>query len=157
MPVRPYTIAVRVLHSARYGADGEDPRLLSNFLGSSYFVRGHRQDLRYCRPDATRVCGDDLLGSRLLVGNLEVRVPLKGIRSRKLDYGMFPADAFVFADGGRIWSGPLPTASGSRMISSFGGGIRVNGRGFPLELAAIRALDGPRPRWQFELGFLLGF
>ena len=42
MPVRPYSIAVRVLHSARYGADGSDPRLLSNFLGSSYFVRGHR-------------------------------------------------------------------------------------------------------------------
>ena len=64
--------------------------LLSNFLGSSYFVRGHRQDLRYCRPDATRVCGDDLLGSRLLVGNVEVRVPLWGIRSRQIDYGSVP-------------------------------------------------------------------
>jgi len=143
--------------------------LLSNFLGSSYFVRGHRQDLRYCRPDATRVCGDDLLGSRLLVGNVEVRVPLWGIRSQQIDYGMFPADAFVFADGGRIWPGtgnrepgtgtsgsPLP-APGSRMISSFGGGLRVNAMGFPLELAAIRALDGPRPRWQFDLGFRVGF
>jgi outer membrane protein assembly factor BamA len=162
MPVRPYSVAVRVLHSGRYGADGGDPRLLSNFLGSSYFVRGHRQDLRYCRPDATRVCGDDLLGSRLLVGNVEVRVPLAGILSRQLDYGMFPADAFVFADGGRIWSGsgngePGTGRSGSRMISSFGGGIRVNAMGFPLEVAAIRALDGPRPRWQFDLGFRLGF
>ncbi|HUQ89305.1 MAG TPA: BamA/TamA family outer membrane protein [Vicinamibacterales bacterium] len=152
MPIRPYSIAVRVLHSARYGADGSDPRLLSNFLGSSYFVRGHRQDLRYCRPDATRVCGDDLLGSRLLVGNLEVRVPLWGIRSRQIDYGSFPADAFLFADSGRIW-GEGSTA----MISSFGGGLRVNAMGFPVELAAIRALDGPRPRWQFDLGFRVGF
>ncbi len=152
MPVRPYSVAVRVLHSGRYGADGSDPRLLSNFLGSSYFVRGHRQDLRYCRPDATRVCGDDLLGSRLLVGNVEVRVPVWGIRSRQLDYGAFPADAFVFADGGRVW-GEANTA----MISSFGGGVRVNAMGLPLELAAIRALDGPKPRWQFELGFRVGF
>jgi len=152
MPIRPYAIAVRVLHNARYGPDGADPRLLSNFLGSSYFVRGHRQDLRFCRPDATRVCGDDLLGSRLLVGNLEVRVPVWGIRSRQIDYGMFPADAFVFADGGRIW-GEGTTA----VISSFGGGVRVNAMGFPLELAAIRALDGPRPRWQFDLGFRVGF
>jgi outer membrane protein assembly factor BamA len=152
MPIRPYSIAVRVLHSARYGADGEDPRLLSNFLGSSYFVRGHRQDLRYCRPDATRVCGDDLLGSRLLVGNVEVRVPLRGILSRQIDYGMFPADAFLFADGGRIWGGGK-----TAMISSFGGGVRVNALGLPLELAAIRALDGPRPRWQFDLGFRVGF
>ena len=44
----------------------------------------------YCRPDATRVCGDDLLGSRLLVGNVEVRVPLSGIRSRQIDYGIVP-------------------------------------------------------------------
>ena len=169
MPIRPYSIAVRVLHSGRYGADGGDPRLLSSFLGSSYFVRGHRQDLRYCQPEATRICGDDLLGSRLLVGNVEMRVPLWGIKSRQIDYGSFPADAFVFADGGRIWTGTgnrepgtrdsgsrLPDP-GSRMISSFGGGIRINAAGFPLELAAIRALDGPRPRWQFDLGFRVGF
>src|SRR6185436_14625456 len=42
MPVRPYTVAVRLLHSARYGADGDDPRLTSSFLGSEYLVRGHR-------------------------------------------------------------------------------------------------------------------
>jgi outer membrane protein assembly factor BamA len=126
--------------------------LLSNFLGSSYFVRGHRQDLHYCRPDATRVCGDDLLGSRLLVGNVEVRVPLWGITSRQIDYGSFPADLFAFADGGRIWG-----EGNSATISSFGGGIRMNALGFPLELAAIRALDGPRPRWQFDLGFRVGF
>ena len=31
-------------------------------------------------------------------------MPLWGIRSRQIDYGLFPADAFVFADGGRVWS-----------------------------------------------------
>jgi Tol biopolymer transport system component len=152
MPVRPYSIAFRLLHSARYGADGSDPRLLSNFLGSSYFVRGHRQDVRYCRPDAARVCGDDLLGHQLVVGNVEVRVPLWGIVSRQIDYRSFPADAFVFADGGVIKGEARSTA-----ISSFGGGVRVNAMGFPLEVAAIRALDGPRPRWQFDLGFRVGF
>ena len=65
---------------------------------------------------------------------------------------MFPADAFVFADGGRIWGDQRAS-----MISSFGGGVRVNFMGFPVELAAIRALDGPRPRWQFDLGFRVGF
>lgn len=152
MPVRPYSIAVRMLHSARYGADGGDPRLLSNFLGSSYFVRGHRQDLRMCRPDATRVCGDDLLGSRLLVGNVEVRVPLWGIKSRQIDYGPIPADLFAFADAGMIGERDRSTT-----ISSFGGGVRVSTFGFPIELAGIRALDGPRPRWQFDLGFRVGF
>ena len=141
-----------MLHTARYGADGGDPRLLSNFLGSSYFVRGHRQDVQYCRPDANRVCGDDLLGHQLLVGNVEVRVPLWGIASRQIDYHAIPADAFVFADGGMIKGDGRSTT-----ISSVGGGLRVNALGFPVEIAAIRALDGPRPRWQFDLGFRVGF
>ena len=42
-------------------------------------------------------------------------------------------------------------------ISSFGAGLRANAAGFPVEIAAIRALDGPRPRWQFDFGFRVGF
>jgi Tol biopolymer transport system component len=161
MPVRPYSVAVRVLHSARYGPDGDDPRLMSSFLGSNYFVRGHRLDLRQCPPDATRVCGDELLGSRLLVANVEIRVPVWGIFSRRLDYGRLPADAFVFADGGLVWSGRRPLDSGrvSRAtgISSIGAGIRLNAGGLPFEFASTRALDGPRPGWQWDFGFRVGF
>jgi Tol biopolymer transport system component len=153
MPIKPYSIALRLMHTARYGADGADPRLISSFLGSSYFVRGHRQDLQFCRPDATQVCGDDLLGHRLLVGNIEVRAPIAGILSRAIDYGGIPADAFVFADAGMI----TPGVGRATTISAFGGGVRVNAMGFPVEIAAIRALDGPRPRWQFDLGFRVGF
>lgn len=153
MPVRPYSIAVRVIHSARYGNDGSDPRLLSNYLGSSYFVRGHRQDYRYCRPEAERVCGDELLGHQLVAANVEVRVPIWGLRSRQIKYGPVPADAFVFADAGAIRAGADRTAT----ISSVGGGVRANVLGFPVEAAAIRALDGPKPRWQFDIGFRVGF
>jgi outer membrane protein assembly factor BamA len=144
---------VRMLHSARYGADGNDPRLLTSYLGSNYLVRGHRQDVRYCSPDVTRPCGDELLGNRLAVGNLEVRVPLWGLRSRQLQYGPLPIDAFFFADGGMVWSG----AGKSTRISSIGGGLRVNVGGLPLEVGATRATDGPAPRWQFDFGFRVGF
>jgi hypothetical protein len=152
MPVRPYSLAIRVLHSGRYGRDRDDARLLSSFLGSRYFVRGHTVDARYCPPDPTRVCGDDLLGSRLLVTNLELRMPLWGMFTRQLEYGPLPADVFVFADGGGVWS------EGRRgFISSLGGGVRLNASGLPVEVAAIRSLDGPRPRWQFDVGFRVGF
>jgi len=161
MPVRPYSVAVRVLHAGRYGPDGDDPRLVSSFLGSNYLVRGHRLDLRYCPPDPTRVCGEDLLGSRVLVGNVEIRVPLSGLFTRQLDYGRIPADVFVFADGGLVWSGPhaFETALPRRAhgISSIGAGIRLNAGGLPFEVAAIRALDGPRPGWQSDFGFRIGF
>ena len=153
MPIRPYTVAVRVMHSARYGVDANDARLLPSFLGSDYLVRGHRYDVSYCRPESARLCGDDLLGSRLLVGNLEVRVPVWGIRSRQIEYGPVPADIFLFADGGLVGSGD----GRSTHISSVGGGFRVNAAGLPLEVAAIRSVDGPSPRWQFDIGFRVGF
>ena len=153
MPVRPYSLAVRVLHSARYGPDGDDPRLLTSFLGSSSFVRGHRLNLRYCPPDPTRVCGDDLLGSRLLVSNVELRFPIWGMFSRQLEYGPLPADAFVFADGGLVWSGSRRSTG----ISSIGGGVRLNAGGLPFEVLAIRALDGPTRHWQYDFGFRVGF
>ena len=158
MPVKPFTLAARLVHTGRYGDDGNDPRLLPSYLGSSYFVRGHRQDLQYCRPDSTRVCGDDLLGNRMLVGNLEVRFPIWGLLSRQIEYGMFPIDAFLFADAGMIsGSGEGDLGSRRTRISSIGGGIRANAGGLPLEVGWVRALDGPRPRWQFDLGFRVGF
>ena len=153
MPLRPFTIAMRVMHSARYGADGNDPRLVPNFLASSAYVRGHGDDVQYCPPDAQILCGDELFGNRMLVGNLEARFPLLGLLSRQIEYGTVPIDAFVFADSGMI-------ASHRRvgtMISSIGGGVRMNARGLPIEIAAVRAVDGPRPRWQFDLGFRAGF
>jgi Tol biopolymer transport system component len=152
MPVRPFTIAMRLVHAGRYGRDGHDSRLLPSYLGSSYFVRGHRGDLDFCTPDGAQACGEDLLGHRLLVGNLEFRFPLLGAWSRQIEYRLIPIDAFVFADGGIV------SSRGSRTrISSIGAGLRTNAGGLPLEIGAVRALDGPRPRWQFDLGFRVGF
>jgi hypothetical protein len=156
MPVRPYSLALRLLHSGRYGRDGDDPRLLSSFLGSRYFVRGHSLDARHCQPTPDSPCGDELLGSRLLVGNIELRVPVWGALRRQLEYGPLPADAFVFADGGLVWA----RGAGDRrrnMISSIGAGVRLNAGGLPFEIAAVRALDGPAQGWSFDFGWRVGF
>ena len=172
MPVRPYTVAMRFLHSGRYGPGGDDPRLLSTFLGSQYFVRGHRLDSRRCRPTLARVCDDELRGNQILVGNIELRFPVTGVLSRQIDYRFLPADAFIFADAGVVWAGSQSLASdladsaasiGSvtfgqrRIISSIGGGVRVNAGGLPVEFAVLRAMDGPAPGWTFDLGFRVGF
>jgi hypothetical protein len=160
MPVRPYSFAMRLLHSGRYGRDGDDPRLLSNFLGSRYFVRGHDTDARYCRPDRHLACGDELFGNRLLVANLELRFPIWGLLSREIKYGPLPADGFLFADGGVVWSRQRTATSSfarTSVISSLGAGVRLNAGGLPVEVAAVRALDGPRRGWSFDLGFRVGF
>jgi Tol biopolymer transport system component len=160
MPVRPYTLAMRLIHQGRYGPDGNDLRLLPGFLGSSYFVRGHTSDARDCQPNPDRGCGDELLGSRQLVGNIELRVPVWGLLSRQLQYGPLPMEAFAFADGGVVWSKSQIEAIGTtrrHTISSIGVGVRMNAGGLPFEFAALRALDGPAPGWSLDFGFRTGF
>jgi hypothetical protein len=158
MPVKPYTIAYRIVHLGQYGRDADDPRLLPTFLGSRYFLRGYGWGSIRCQANSDGSCSgyDELLGSRLLAGNLEVRAPLLGLRARDLTYGPVPAEAFVFADGGLVWS-RMPEFSaardGRRLVRSFGIGVRLNAFGIPLEWAAVRATDPPSRGWSFGLSF----
>lgn len=162
MPVRPFTLAVRAVHLGQYGPDADDPRLVPTFLGSRYFVRGYGWSSIRCEWDGHGACAalEELLGSRLAVGNVELRVPLLGLLSRDIRYGALPAEAFLFADNGAVWS--RMGASGAmgadvRRVSSAGAGIRINALGIPLELAAVRAFDAPARGWSFDFAFRTGF
>ena len=162
MPIKPYTIAARVVHLGQYGRDAQDPRLIPAFLGSRQFVRGYGWSSLRCQPDVAGECSayDDLLASRLVVGNVEVRVPIMGMRKRDLRYGPVPAEAFVFADSGYVWAqSPAFTFASPdrRLISSFGIGARLNAFGLPLEIAAVRALSAPARGWSFDFSFRPGF
>ena len=116
MPVRPYTIALRILQSARYGPGSGDPRLLATYVGSSWLVRGY---------GASRVaeseCGsgqcpalDHMLGTGVLVGKLEIRAPLLSAFSSRLRYGAVPLDIFAFADAGTTWAPRAGRSDGRR-------------------------------------------
>ena len=161
MPVRPYTLATRLVHLGQYGPDAADDRLLPTFLGSRQFIRGYGWNSLRCQPIEGE-CGafEELLGSRLLVGNVELRAPLMGIRSGDLQYGPVPVEMFLFADSGLVWArSPAFTMANPnrRLVSSFGLGVRVNAFGFPLELAAVRATDAPARGWSFDFSFRSGF
>jgi hypothetical protein len=78
MPIPPYTLALRILHSARYGPGSDDPRLLTTYVGSSWLVRGYGPS-----RVAESECGagpcpalDHMLGTGVLVAKLELRAPL---------------------------------------------------------------------------------
>jgi hypothetical protein len=162
MPVKPYTVAARLVHLGQYGPDAADVRLLPNFLGSRQFLRGYGWNSLRCQANVEGECSafEELLGSRLLVGNLELRAPLMGIRSRDLRYGPVPVEGFLFADSGLVWARSpefAAVSAGNRLISSFGLGVRVNAFGLPLELAAVRAMDAPSRGWSFDFSFRSGF
>ena len=55
---------------------------------------------------------DNLIGSRMLVTNIEVRAPLAGLFRGELEYGRLPVDVAAFFDAGVAWSSA--TTSGVR-------------------------------------------
>jgi outer membrane protein assembly factor BamA len=166
MPVRPLTLAGRVLHYGRYGADGEDERLAPLFLGYPNLVRGYELgsfSSAECRPDAVSDCPafDRLMGSRLVVANVELRFPLVGIFQGEFNYGPIPIEGFVFGDAGRTWtssSEPASLAADRRWVRSAGAGVRVNTFGYAvLEFAAVRPFDRPDDGWRFVFNIVPGF
>jgi WD40 repeat protein len=166
LPIRPFTFATRVLHYGRYGNGGEDSRLQPLFLGYPGLVRGYNVgsfDASECKPppgqpDACPVF-DQLLGSRIVVANAELRFPLFGVLGIGPGYyGAFPIEFAIFGDGGLAWDSQHQSSvlgSGSRdPIFSAGAGLRINLLGFAIaEIDLVRPFDRPDKGWvwQFEL------
>jgi hypothetical protein len=162
MPVRPYTVAARIVHLGQYGSDATDPRIPPTFLGSRYFVRGYGWNSIQCQWNSDGHCTglEGLLGNRAAAASLELRAPLVGMFSRSIAYGPVPLEAFVFADAGAVWSGSSEFGPGHgqrHIVSSTGLGVRVNAFRFPVELAAIRGLEAPARGWSFDFSLRTGF
>jgi outer membrane protein assembly factor BamA len=167
--VRRFTLAARLLHYGRYGAGGEDERLRPLFLGYSGLVRGYRYgsfDASECNPppDAPDSCPvfDRLLGSRMLVGNVELRFPLFGVLGIGPGYyGALPLDFTIFADGGVAWDRsdePTFTGGDRKPVYSAGAGFRFNLFGFAVaEVNLVRPFDRPEKNWLWELNLQPGF
>jgi outer membrane protein assembly factor BamA len=165
MPVRPVTLAGRVLHVARYGGSSEDERLTPFYLGAPGLVRGYGLDSfrqGECTATAVSTCPqfDQLVGSRLLVFNGEVRAPLFGLFKGRLAYGPLPLELFGFADAGVAWTRTEKPAfrDGPReWIRSVGAGLRLNAFGYAvLEFALAKPLDRGRG-WMFVFNLQPGF
>lgn len=109
---RPLTFAVRGLHFGRYGRDAESPRLSSLYVGRQTLVRGYELGdigLSECTPvpGNTSACPefDRLVGSRIAVANLELRMPILGIEGYGLIRSRFlPLDMALFVDAGSAWT-----------------------------------------------------
>jgi Tol biopolymer transport system component len=168
MPVPFYTIAGRVMHYGRYGNGGSDRRLSPLFLGYPNLVRGYDVgsfQAADCLPTALSECPafDQLMGSRLLVGNLEFRFPLlRPFGASQQMYGPIPVEVAFFADGGVAWDRnekPALFGGGREGVGSVGVAFRVNLLGFAVgEFDIARAFNRPSDRgWTFQFNLLPGF
>jgi hypothetical protein len=170
MPVRPVTLAGRILHYGRYGSGGEDPRLIPLFLGYPSLVRGYDTgsfSVSECGAAAqqaiTQTCPvyDQLLGSRLLVANAEVRFPLLALFGARNLYGPIPIELGAFFDAGVAWDSTSNAKlfGGEReLVRSVGATARVNIFGFAvLQVDYSKPLDRPGRKPFFQFNLLSGF
>jgi outer membrane protein assembly factor BamA len=167
MPVSFYTIAARAMHYGRYGTNGEDQRLFPLFVGYPNLVRGYdiaTFDSTDCTPTAESNCPqfDRLTGSRVLVGNLELRFPLlRPFGASQGMYGPVPIEVALFADGGVAWNGGERPSflGGSRDgVGSAGVTLRLNLFGYAVgAFDFVHPFQRPGRGWVFQFNLSPGF
>src|SRR5438132_1774981 len=171
--IRPVTLAVRGIHYGRYGNGAEDPRIQPLYIGDSSLVHGY--DIgsispSECVPVASNPTAcpvfDRLIGTRIAVGNVELRVPLFGTREFGLATGFLPTELFFFGDAGVAWSQnqkakfrlTTNSASTDRIPSvSVGGGARLLLSYIPLEFYWAKPFQRPGKGWVFGFNIIPGW
>jgi Tol biopolymer transport system component len=166
MPLRPFTLAGRVLHVGRYGGGADDQRIFPLFLGYPSLVRGYDQnsfETSECGTGAGCPVFDQLLGSRIIVANAELRFPPFGLlRLGGGYYGVLPLEAAIFYDAGVAWTGSEGAAifgNGPRhLVRSAGVSLRLNLLGFAIgQLDFAHPFDRPQKNWMIRLSLTEGF
>jgi Tol biopolymer transport system component len=166
LPFQYLTLAGRVMHYGRYGADAEDPRLGQVYVGSWTLVRGYDSGsfrLEECDPAAAPACPvfDQLFGSRIALASAEARVPVFGGRGLVYTPQVPPIDIAAFYDAGVAWTEAEPASflGGPRHpVRSYGASVRVNFFGvLVLQWNYVDPLDRPEQDWYWEFLFAPGF
>ncbi|OLD84949.1 MAG: hypothetical protein AUG85_15055 [Gemmatimonadetes bacterium 13_1_20CM_4_66_11] len=167
MPARPFTIAARVLHVGRYGRDAEDNRMYPLFIGYSSLVRGYdigSFNASECGNGNGTTCPvfDQLIGSKILVGNIELRFPPFGLLGVGGGYyGALPIEAGIFYDAGVAWtdSAKAQIFGGTRkLIRSTGVSLRLNLLGYAIgQMDIVHPFDRPQKNWLVRFSITEGF
>jgi len=97
-----FGLAFRALHYGRYGNEADE--IFPFFAGSSWFVRGYNNNTASAVLNQNGRSIDELFGSKLAVGNFEVRIPFTGPKRLALiNSGILFTELTLFADAGVAW------------------------------------------------------
>ncbi|MGA2533659.1 MAG: peptidase S9 [Candidatus Aminicenantales bacterium] len=169
VPLKPFTLAFRALHLGRYGKDAEDSRFYPLYIAYWDLVRGYESFTENNTFDYGR-----LFGSKMFVGNVELRFPLLRLLGIGKGYfGAWPLEFYGFYDWGiayasqpGYWWGGLvakdvrPWFAGGdrRPISSTGIGLRTNLFGMlVIGLNYVYPIQRPERGWHFQFSISPGF
>ena len=158
--VGPFTLAGRGVHMGRYGPDSDTPRLSPLYLGYPWLVRGYDASsftMEECGGGPDCPAYDRLFGSRLALGNVELRMPLFGALGVVRSPMVPPVELAAFYDAGVAWYEAVKPEflGGPRSgVSSYGGAFRVNLLGFAVaEISYVQPQNRPikGAYWLFAL------
>jgi Tol biopolymer transport system component len=165
MPVRPFTLAFRLMHYGRYGNNSSDSRFYPLFLGYETLLRGYNSSS--FGVDEYDVY-DQLFGSKLAIANVELRFPLFGVLGiGRGYYGILPLDFVAFYDAGIAWgleseddseNKPFFLGGSRKPLTSAGIGVRMNLLGYLiLGFNAVKPFNRPNKDWVFQFTIMPGF
>ena len=159
----PFTFAVRALGYGRFG--GNSDQVFPFFLSNSWFVRGYSSnDLYAADPELF----NRMVGSKIAVGNAEIRIPLFGPKPLGLINFLLPTDVNLFFDSGVAFyetgdfdEDPLqPSKIVHKPVFSVGVSFRVNLFGAlvlePFYALPLSAKEGAR-QWNWGLNIIPGW
>ena len=135
--MKPVNLSFRLYHYGRYGKDADSDLISPLFIGYPWLVRGYESRSLYIGPgtDVNSVGLAQLTGSRILVGNAELRYPLTGPeRLALIKSKWLYTDLNLFFDAGLAWNSQnLPTlkwqteSMADRIpVFSTGASLRIN-------------------------------
>ncbi len=132
---KPYTFAFRFYHYGRYGKESESDKLLGIYIGYPWYVRGYETGNFYGSEEDGKISTNQLLGSKVMVSNFEMRIPFSGPRK----YGwirsnfLFSELAFFYdaglawnSDSEPVWSLTTLNENSRIPVMSTGAALRIN-------------------------------
>jgi len=175
IPIKPFTLAFRAMHIGRYGPDAEDERFYPLYIGYWDLVRGYDEYTSTSTFDYGR-----LFGSKMLVGNVELRFPLlRVLHLGKGYFGAWPLEFYAFYDWGIAWANepgywwggydangnpdpklvrPWFLGGDRKPLTSTGIGIRTNLFGMlVMGLNYVYPFADPATGWHFQFYISPGF
>jgi Tol biopolymer transport system component len=169
----PITLATRNMYIGRFGSDASNGTLPPLYVGYASLVRGYdartftNQNSNSSSNQSLSI--NDLIGSQMYVGNVELRLPLTGPeRLASIKSRFLLSDLNLFTDGGVAWGnyvGLISDNKGNRLpgsskfIASSGISLRVNVFGYLIlePFYAIPWQNGGFSNANFGLNFIPGW
>jgi outer membrane protein assembly factor BamA len=167
---KPVNLSFRIYHYGRYGKGAENDLISPLYLGYPWLIRGYESKSFYRQSDLNGNHLDiyQLTGSKILVGNFEIRFPFSGPeRLALIKSKWILTDLNLFFDSGLAWySGEKPvlkwqqTSSSDRIpIFSAGPSLRINLFGYLViePFYAIPFQNGGLHNGVFGVNFIPGW